>query len=91
MAVSAIAQQSEDKLMRQAYQRRKDEIYFHNLELYKNSQKAEEYKLQADQATHRAEEYKLQANQATHRAEQAESEIEILRKEIAKLQAEKTT
>jgi len=33
MAVSAIARQSEDKIMRQAYQRRKDEIYFHNKEL----------------------------------------------------------
>ena len=33
MAVSAIARQSEDKIIRQAYQRRKDEIYFHNKEL----------------------------------------------------------
>jgi len=33
MAVSAIARQSEDKIMWQAYQRRKDEIYFHNKEL----------------------------------------------------------
>jgi len=32
MAVSAIARQSEDKTMRQAYQRRKDEIYFYNME-----------------------------------------------------------
>jgi len=32
MAVSAIARQSEDKIMRQAYQRRKDEIYFYNME-----------------------------------------------------------
>ena len=28
MALSAIAQQSEDKIIRQAYQRRKDEIFF---------------------------------------------------------------
>ena len=33
MAVSAIARQSEDKAVRQAYQRRKDEIYFHKREL----------------------------------------------------------
>ena len=32
MTVSAIARQSEDKIMRQAYQRRKDEIYFNNPE-----------------------------------------------------------
>jgi len=38
MAVSAISKQSEDKIMRQAYQRRKDDIYFHNVELAKNLQ-----------------------------------------------------
>jgi len=38
MAVSAIAKQSEDKIMRQAYQRRKDDIYFHKLELAKGEQ-----------------------------------------------------
>jgi len=32
MAVSALAKQSEDKIIRQAYQRRKDEIYFYNKE-----------------------------------------------------------
>ena len=32
MAVSALARQSEDKIIRQAYQRRKDEIYFYNKE-----------------------------------------------------------
>jgi len=32
MAVSALARQSEDKILRQAYQRRKDEIYFYNKE-----------------------------------------------------------
>ena len=48
MAVSAIARQSEDKIIRQAYQRRKDEIFFHNAELAKNLQIAE-------QATRRAE------------------------------------
>jgi predicted transposase/invertase (TIGR01784 family) len=32
MAVSAIARQSQDKAARQAYQRRKDEIYFYNME-----------------------------------------------------------
>jgi len=39
MAVSAIAQQSEDKYIRQAYQRRKDEIYFFNLELEQSNHK----------------------------------------------------
>jgi len=41
MAVSAIARQSEDKIMRQAYQRRKDEIFFHNAELEQATRRAE--------------------------------------------------
>ena len=40
MAVSAIARQSEDKIMRQVYQRRKDEIYFHNVELEQATRRA---------------------------------------------------
>jgi len=32
MAVTALQRQSEDKIIRQAYQRRKDEIYFYNKE-----------------------------------------------------------
>jgi len=46
MAVSAIARQSEDKIMRQAYQRRKDEIYFNNLEREENRQKLEQMEVQ---------------------------------------------
>jgi predicted transposase/invertase (TIGR01784 family) len=72
MAVSAIARQSEDKIIRQAYQRRKDEIFFHNAELARHLQIAE-------QATCRAE-------QATRRAEQAETEVETLRKKLVELE-----
>lgn len=32
MVVATLARQSEDKIIRQAYQRRKDKIYFHNKE-----------------------------------------------------------
>jgi len=46
MAVSALARQSEDKVMRQAYQRRKDEIYFNNM----NVQRAEQAERRAEQA-----------------------------------------
>ena len=42
MAVSAIARQSEDKITRQAYQRRKDEIFFHNVELEQATRRAEQ-------------------------------------------------
>ena len=73
MAVSAIARQSEDKNMRQAYQRRKDEIFFHNVELEQATRRAE-------QATHRAE-------QAEREKEQANAEIENLRQQVAALQA----
>jgi len=73
MAMSAIARQSEDKIIRQAYQRRKDEIYFYNMERDNDRRIAEE-------ATRRAE-------QSDRRAVKAEVEIEQLRQQIAALQA----
>ena len=76
MAVAALQRQSEDKIMRQAYQRRKDEIYFNN----KTSYERDEYKLQAEQAGRRAE-------QSDRRAEKAEAENEKLRMEIEALRA----
>jgi hypothetical protein len=42
MAVTALARQSEDKILRQAYQRRKDEIYFYNKERTEYIQRAEQ-------------------------------------------------
>jgi predicted transposase/invertase (TIGR01784 family) len=51
MAVSAIARQSEDKIMRQAYQRRQDEIYFHNLAMQEATQKAEQMARENEQLT----------------------------------------
>jgi len=50
MAVSAIVRQSQDKMARQAYQRRKDEIYFYNMERAEDKRIAEEYKQRAEQA-----------------------------------------
>jgi hypothetical protein len=58
MAVSAIVRQSEDKIMRQAYQRRKDEIYFNNM----NEQRAEQ--AEAENIILRKEIEKLQAQLA---------------------------
>jgi predicted transposase/invertase (TIGR01784 family) len=74
MAVSTLVMQSEDKIIRQAYQRRKDEIYFYNKERADDRRRTE-------QAERRAE-------QAERRAEQAETEIEKLRKEFEKLQTQ---
>ena len=76
MAVTALQRQSEDKIIRQAYQRRKDEIYFYNKE-------------RADDR-HRTEQAELIASQERRRAEQAEAEIEKLRRENEKLRAQLT-
>jgi len=87
MAVSALARQSEDKIIRQAYARRQDEIYFYN----KERAEAEQYRLQAEQyrlKAEQAEQYQLKAEQAEHKTTQAEAENEKLRKQIAALQAQ---
>jgi len=42
MAISALARQSEDKIIRQAYQRRKDEIFFNDMYVKKAEQLQEE-------------------------------------------------
>ena len=73
MAVSAIARQSEDKIMRQAYQRRKDEIYFYNME------RDNDKRIMQQQAEQIAQEQR--------RADQAEAENEQLRQQIAAMQA----
>ena len=41
MAISTLAMQGEDKYTRQAYARRQDEIYFHNLAIAKAERRAE--------------------------------------------------
>jgi predicted transposase/invertase (TIGR01784 family) len=51
MAVTALARQSKDKIARQAYQRRKDELFYYN----KNMRERDEYKLMAEQEHRRAE------------------------------------
>ena len=80
MAVTALQRQSEDKLIRQAYQRRKDEIYFYNKEREDDRIKFEQLQAENEQAEQRAE-------QEQRRAEQAEAEIERLRKEIKELRS----
>jgi len=61
MAVSALARQSEDKIIRQAYQRRQDEIYFYNKE--RADHKREMEQLQAENELLRKENEALRANQ----------------------------
>ena len=80
MAVTTLARQGEDKYTRLAYQRRQDEIHFHN-------EKIARYERQIEQEQHRAEQEQRRAEQEQRRAEQAESEIERLRREIEELRA----
>ena len=52
MAMSVLVRQSEDKIARQAYQRRKDEIFYYN----KNMNERDEYKRRAEDAESALEE-----------------------------------
>ena len=67
MAVSALARQSEDKIIRQAYQRRQDEIFFNDMYVRKVEQ------LQAENERLRAKVERLRAEN-----EQLRKEIEEL-------------
>jgi len=85
MAVSAVARQSEDKIMRQAYQRRKDEIFFNDLERAEARQRAELAERRAELAERRTE---LAERQAERQAELAEAQIAEQAAVIAQLQAQ---
>ena len=61
MAMTALQRQSEDKIIRQAYQRRKDEIYFHKKEIFDYQQRAEQAEIEIERL--RKEIEKLRANQ----------------------------
>ena len=84
MAVSALVRLSEDKVTRQAYRRRQDEVLLQN-------KKDIEYALmkqRAEQSDQRAEQANQRAEQSDQRAEQAEIEIEKLRKKLKELEAQ---
>jgi len=61
MAVSAIAKQSEDKRIRQAYERRKDEVYFYNLERAEDKQKLAKAEAEIENLRKRIAEIEAQA------------------------------
>ena len=83
MAVSTLIRQSEDKIIRQAYQRRQDEIYYFIMSMSER----DEYKRKAEEEGQRAEEERERAEKEKQRAETAEAEIEKLRREIEELRA----
>ena len=71
MAVSELVRLSEDKVTRQAYQRRQDEIMLHN----KRINDYENMKLRAEQESRRAEQESRRAEEESRRAETAESAL----------------
>ena len=77
MAVTALAMQSEDKITRQAYQRRKDEIYFYK-------------KNMSDLATYKRRAKNAETQLATQKNQLATQKSQLAEKDalIAKLQAQ---
>jgi chromosome segregation ATPase len=80
MAVSTLARLSEDKIARQAYRRRQDDINSYNMQInnYKRSieeekQRAGKEKQRAEKEKQRAEKEKQRAEKEKQRAEKAES------------------
>ena len=97
MAVTALQRQSEDEIIRQAYQRRKDEIYFNNLNIQRAEQaerkneflqeEIEQLRQQmAVTALQRQSEDEIYLNNLNvQRAEQAERKVEFLQEENEQL------
>jgi len=77
MAVSALVRLSEDKVTRQEYQRRQDDIML-------AAKKANDYKLMEL----RAEQDRRRAEQAEHREAQTKAENEKLRARLAEMEAQ---
>jgi predicted transposase/invertase (TIGR01784 family) len=61
MAMTAIAKQSEDKRIRHAYERRRDEVYFYNLERAEDMQKLQEAEAEIETLRKRIAELEAQA------------------------------
>jgi hypothetical protein len=95
MAVSALARMSKDKIKRQAYQRRQDDILLYNKRMSDFMHMAEQEKKRAEQAEKRAEQAEKMATQEKKKAEkmieQEKKSAEVALEEkdaiIAKLKA----
>ena len=86
MAVSTLVRQGEDKITRQAYLRRQDEIYFYN----KNLSERDEYKRRAEQEQRRAELAESALEEKNTQLEEKDAENERLRRELADLKMRHT-
>ena len=80
MAVSTLARYGDDKIERQAYQRRKDEIYFYNKEKYQYEQ--EKYQYEQEKYQYEQEKYQYE-----RKLEEKETEIEELKRQLAELRS----
>ena len=86
MAVSTLARQGEDKVIRQAYERRQDDIFYNTMHIIRADKAEREIK----QARVQIEQEKRKKEEAERRAKQAEAENEKLRQELAKLKKQPT-
>ena len=88
MAVSALAVLSEDKVTRQAYEKRQEEIMLYHNKIKGFIRTIEQERLKAEQERRKAEQAKLGEEQEKRRAEQAERALEKKDAELAKQTAE---
>ena len=88
MAVSALARLSEDKIARQEYLKRQDEIMLYNMKLGDLKHSLEQEKLKRAQERIEFEQEKKKAEQEKRRAEVAEAEIVQLREKLAQLETQ---
>ena len=80
MALSTLSMQGEDKITRQAYQRRQDEIYFHN----KHMAKMEQVERAAEQAERAAEQAIAERNAAVAAIAEKDALIAELQAQLRK-------
>jgi len=84
MAVSALIRQSEDKIARQAYQRRKDEIYFYNMEKIEFQRKLEQERKNVEKERKNVEKERKNTEQEQKKAEKERERAEKEQKKAEK-------
>ena len=87
MAVSTLVRLSEDKVTRQAYQRRQDEIMLYNKQISDFKQALEQASFEVQQANFKAEQTDLRAEQATRETAKATRETAQAKRDLAEKDA----
>ena len=91
MAVSALARLSKDKITRQEYLKRQDEIVLYYSRIGEYKRRIEQFQHRVDQEQHRADQQQSRADQQQYRADAAEAEVKKLLEKIAQLEAQSKT